>query len=248
MTLFIQGASGKLGRLILEDLRQQGLSAVAISQDRSKGQSGAGSGDRYAAFAEQLRQHAAAGAGVLDVSLAEGSEALCHFLLAAHSSGARLPAFVIIGTTGHSSAQSRLMEQLAQHTAMVLAPNFSRGVLLLQEMLGFDLGLIELHHTLKKDAPSGTALALAKTAGIDTTKISSLRVGHVIGEHTLALSGNAEEIRITHQAGSRHLFAAGAVDLAQRLLKKPLPAGLYAMADVLGRSDASSKETAARIN
>ena len=137
MTLFIQGASGKLGRLILEDLRQQGLSAVAISQDRSKSQSGAGSGDRYVPFAEQLRQHAAAGAGagVLDVSLAEGSEALCHFLLAAHSSGVRLPAFVIIGTTGHSAAQLSLMEQLAQHTAMVLAPNFSRGVLLLQEML-----------------------------------------------------------------------------------------------------------------
>ncbi|MEN9530485.1 MAG: hypothetical protein RI932_2358, partial [Pseudomonadota bacterium] len=101
--------------------------------------------------------------------------------------------------------------------------------------LGFDLALWESHHTLKKDAPSGTAKTLAHAASVPHDRISSTRVGAVVGEHTLFLSQGAEELRISHMAHSRRLFADGAVDLCDRLFENSLDNKLYTMSQALNQ-------------
>jgi 4-hydroxy-tetrahydrodipicolinate reductase len=105
----------------------------------------------------------------------------------------------------------------------------------LARQLGFDLALWESHHTLKKDAPSGTAKTLAKAAGVPNDRIASTRVGAVVGEHTLFLSQGAEELRFSHTAHSRKLFADGAVNFCERLFKQSLSKRMYTMAEALNQ-------------
>ncbi len=153
---------------------------------------------------------------------------------------------VVIGTTGHSQEQRRLIEETAQSLAIVFASNFSIGVNVLfwltrkaAEQLGndFDAEIIETHHTMKKDAPSGTAKTLAEVlkAAKKTESeipIESIREGDVVGEHTVVFSGPSERLKLTHRATSREIFARGALRAAKWIIGKP--PGLYSMQDVLG--------------
>ena len=171
---------------------------------------------------------------------------------------------IVIGTTGHSDSEK---SQIANHQSqipMVWASNFSTGVNTLfwltrkaAEILGpdFDLEVVEMHHRLKKDAPSGTAKSLAEIladvrklqlekaarhgrAGIIGERtateigIHSIRGGDVVGDHTVIFANTGERIELTHKASSRETFANGALRAALWVVKqKP---GLYDMQDVLG--------------
>ena len=153
---------------------------------------------------------------------------------------------LVIGTTGHSPEQRRLIEETAKSVPIVFASNFSVGVNALFALTGkavkilgdeFDLEIIETHHVMKKDAPSGTAKTLAeilKQARTSDEKIpiQSIREGEVVGEHTVIFDGPGERLELVHRARSRDTFAKGALRAAEWVIGKP--AGLYTMQDVLG--------------
>ncbi len=171
---------------------------------------------------------------------------------------------VVIGTTGLGEEQKEAMHMFALRTPTVFSPNMSVGVNLLFKLaataaaaLGdnYDVEIVETHHRMKKDAPSGTALALAevvaKTLGRSLADkavyarhgmigersageigIQTVRAGDIVGEHTLLLAGPGERIELTHRAHSRDNFAGGAIRAARWVIgKEP---GMYSMADVLG--------------
>jgi 4-hydroxy-tetrahydrodipicolinate reductase len=170
---------------------------------------------------------------------------------------------VVIGTTGLSEEQLARVEEAAKSVPIVLAPNMSVGVSLLREVVrelsgrlgtGYDVEIVEAHHRNKVDAPSGTALLLARAAAegrgrnLDEVAvfgregqapreegeigIHALRGGAVVGEHRVVFYSDGEEIEIAHRALSRRTFAAGALRAA-RFAAGAGP-GLYSMRDVLG--------------
>jgi 4-hydroxy-tetrahydrodipicolinate reductase len=171
---------------------------------------------------------------------------------------------LVIGTTGHANDQLQKLKAAAAWTAILLAPNFSVGVNLLfwltekaNEILGpnFDVEIIELHHRLKKDSPSGTARRLGEIVadarrleydksvrhgreGLTGERaqneigIHAVRGGDIVGEHTVLFAGIGERIELTHRALSRDNFAQGALKAARWLVGKQV--GLYDMQDVLG--------------
>jgi len=194
---------------------------------------------------------------VIDFSQAEATEAIC-----AACVEARKP--LIIGTTGQASAQRDAMTKAAERIPIVLAANFSVGVNTLfwltrkaAALLGedFDLEIVEMHHRLKKDAPSGTAKRLAEILGevrglagkndvvhgrvgqtgerpAKQIGLHAIRAGDVIGEHTVIFAGAGERLELTHKASSRDTFALGALRAARWLIEQP--PGLYSMENVLG--------------
>ncbi|MGH7981577.1 MAG: 4-hydroxy-tetrahydrodipicolinate reductase [Candidatus Udaeobacter sp.] len=151
---------------------------------------------------------------------------------------------LVIGTTAHSQEQRRTIEKTAESLPIVFASNFSVGVNVLfwltrkaAGLLGQDFNpeIIETHHKMKKDAPSGTAKALAdalKTAQKKEIPIQSIREGDVVGEHTVIFTGPGERLELTHRAANREIFARGALRAAHWIMGKP--PGLYTMQDVLG--------------
>jgi len=170
---------------------------------------------------------------------------------------------VVLGTTGHSAQEKEELLKLAARVPCVWAGNFSVGVNLLfaltrkaAAVLGddFDAEVIELHHRMKKDAPSGTALRLLEIIleerkldrsalrhgreGITGERtrtevgIHSLRGGDSVGDHTVLLAGPGERLELTHRATDRAIYARGALRAAQWVVaRKP---GVYDMQDVLG--------------
>jgi 4-hydroxy-tetrahydrodipicolinate reductase len=153
---------------------------------------------------------------------------------------------LVIGTTGHSQEQRRIIEETARSVPIVFASNFSIGVNVLfwltrkaGEQLGddFEAEIIETHHEMKKDAPSGTAKTLAEVLKASremqsVVPIRSIREGDVVGEHTVIFSGPSERLELTHRAVSREIFARGALRAAKWVIGKP--PRLYSMQDVLG--------------
>ncbi len=151
---------------------------------------------------------------------------------------------LVIGTTGHSREQRELIEKMAKSLPIVFASNFSVGVNALfaltrraAEILGSEFApqIVETHHKMKKDAPSGTAKTLAeilKEALKTEIPIESIREGEVVGEHTVSFVGPGERLELMHRAGSREIFARGALRAAEWVVGKP--ARLYSMQDVLG--------------
>jgi 4-hydroxy-tetrahydrodipicolinate reductase len=170
---------------------------------------------------------------------------------------------MVIGTTGISKDDLSGMEPLLKKIPCVMASNMSLGVNLLLKVLkdvarvlgdDYDIEIVEAHHRMKKDAPSGTALKMAQVIadavdrnldevgvyarhgiiGQRTKKeigIQTVRAGDIVGEHTVLFGGLGERIEITHKASSRDTFARGALKAALWLAGKP--AGLYDMQDVL---------------
>lgn len=170
----------------------------------------------------------------------------------------------VVGATGHDEAQRAAIQAAAREVPVVFASNFSVGVNALfwlarqaASILGpdFDLEVIEVHHRLKKDSPSGTARrlaeVLAEARGLDygadarhgrhgltgeraATEIGlhAVRGGDVVGEHTVLFAGIGERVELVHRASSRETFAAGALRAAEWLRGRPT--GLYDMEDVLG--------------
>jgi len=173
----------------------------------------------------------------IDFSQADSIDEICRAALQHGKS-------LVIGTTGHSQQQRKTIEKTAHSAPVVLASNFSVGVNVLlwltqkaTELLGSDFNpeIVETHHKMKKDAPSGTAKTLAETLkAVRNTEIpiQSIREGDVVGEHTIILSGPGESLELTHRAANRGIFAGGALRAAKWIINKP--PGLYTMQDVLG--------------
>lgn len=161
------------------------------------------------------------------------------------AAAARAGCAFVCGTTGFSAAQLGRLKAAARKVPVFLAPNFSLGVAVLyraaalaaRALKGYDAGIVETHHAAKRDAPSGTALRLAeavRAARGDGRAVpaASLRLGTVVGDHTLTLAGPFERLELTHRAQSRALFAGGALEAALWLSRrKP---GLYGMDDLVG--------------
>lgn len=156
-------------------------------------------------------------------------------------------AALLVGTTGLSDATRGELVALSAERAVLVAPNVSFGVAVVRRLAhlaatllgpaGWTVDLIETHHDRKKDAPSGTALALAESlsrGGLADAggRIHSIRAGDVVGEHEIRLAGPGERIQLAHQADSRDLFAQGAIRAAKWLAGRP--PGAYSMDDVLG--------------
>jgi 4-hydroxy-tetrahydrodipicolinate reductase len=170
---------------------------------------------------------------------------------------------IVIGTTGFNATQLGQIRKMAAKTATVLAPNTSVGINVLTSLVeqvagilgdAYDVEIIEAHHRFKRDAPSGTALALGEAAAktlkrdLDRVAVSgrkgtgarqkseigmlSLRAGDIAGEHTVLFGGIGERIELTHRAHSRDAFGRGALRAAQWLVGRKK--GLYTMRDVLG--------------
>jgi len=171
---------------------------------------------------------------------------------------------LVVGTTGLSPEQFATLQQAASKVPCVVAPNMSVGINVLAKLvrqaaaaLGpeFDVEVIEAHHRFKKDAPSGTAIQLAKAAadglgrnydqaavhgrrGITGERsrqeigMHAVRAGDIVGEHTILFGALGEHLELRHSAHSRDTFARGAIRAARFVAgKKP---GLYTMDDVLG--------------
>lgn len=172
----------------------------------------------------------------------------------------------VVGTTGLSDEEQAAVQGAADSIPVVMAPNMSLGVNLLLQLVeqaahmlkgrGYDVEIVERHHRRKKDAPSGTALALGAAAarglgvtlsdvarhgreGMETVErppneigFHAVRAGDFAGDHTVLFSSDGESIELSHRATSRDAFAVGALRAAAWVVDRP--PGLYTMRDVLG--------------
>ncbi|RKD95707.1 4-hydroxy-tetrahydrodipicolinate reductase [Halopiger aswanensis] len=164
----------------------------------------------------------------------------------------------VTGTTGFDDDQYEALEAASEDVAVLHAPNFARGVQALvnvvgeavQNLQGYDVEVVETHHNAKRDAPSGTANRLLeeieangdfseRTHGREGEApreereigVHALRAGDITGEHEIVIAGNHEEVRLTHRAEDRGVFAAGAVDAAVWLVGRD--AGWYEFGEVV---------------
>jgi 4-hydroxy-tetrahydrodipicolinate reductase len=155
---------------------------------------------------------------------------------------------VVVGTTGWYDQLQTISSEIARAGgAMLTAPNFSVGVAVFDRVVaeaarlfgrleGFDAHLVETHHAAKKDAPSGTAGALAKSASAAlgrTIPVTSIRTGHVPGTHEVVFDAPFEQVRLVHEARDRRVFAEGALVAARWLVGRR---GVFTLADVLAGS------------
>ena len=171
---------------------------------------------------------------------------------------------LVIGTTGFSIRETEALKQKLRGTRCVLSPNMSIGVNIMFKIVSsiarilkddYDIEIVEAHHRMKKDAPSGTALRLgniiAEVLGRDLDKVGifgrkgvlgerktqeigvhAVRAGDIVGDHTVLFAGLGERLEIIHRAHSRDTFASGAVKAALWVVDQP--PGIYSMEDVLG--------------
>ena len=241
MKIAIVGAVGRMGKKLIELAKEADLE-VAYKVDVAEGYE-----KTWGADCE----------GVIDFSYHAGVPA---FVTKAAEQG--IP--YVIGTTGITAEEQVAVDAAATKIPVLQSGNYSLGVNLLLELvkkaatiLGpqYDVEVVEMHHKHKKDAPSGTALMLAKSAaeGRGVTlddkavygrhgdlgerpageiAIHALRGGSVVGDHTVMFAGDLERVEITHKAQDRAAFAAGALQALK--WAKGKPAGIYTMRHVLG--------------
>jgi 4-hydroxy-tetrahydrodipicolinate reductase len=270
MRLVVVGAAGRMGQLLARAVHQAPACTLvgaieregspALGQDA--GVVGGGSPVGVTVTADPLEAFSKAD-GVLDFTAPEATVAF-----AALAAQARI--VHVVGTTGLSDEHFAKLEAAARHARIVQSGNMSLGVNLLAGLVrraaatlgeDFDIEIVEMHHRMKVDAPSGTALLLGEAAaggrGISLREHSarardghmgarrggdigfaSLRGGSVVGDHTVIFAGTGERLELSHRAEDRSLFARGAVKAAEWAF--PQKPGYYTMADVLGFTDQAS--------
>ncbi len=260
----VTGAAGRMGSLLVRVIHEARDMALVLALERAGHPSlGRDAGE-------------AAGIGRIDVPIRPytGADQLGGHVIVDFSTpeaavevltGAvrrRIP--IVIGTTGLTDAQKKTVARSSRAVPVVLSPNMSVGVNVMFRIAsqtaaalrdGYDVEILEAHHRMKKDAPSGTALRLAEAVasalGRDLRKsavygrkgmigerspreigIQVVRGGDIVGDHTVLFAGPGERLEITHRATSREAFARGALAAARWVVgRRP---GLYDMADVLG--------------
>lgn len=262
LKIAIAGASGRMGRMLIEAVQEADDTVLAGALDIP----GPNVGSDATAFAgkpcgvtieSDLAKGLANADYLIDFTRPEGT--LKHLeYCAAH--GIK----VIIGTTGFDEAGKAAIAAAAQKTAVMFAPNMSVGVNVTMKLLemaaksfseGYDIEIIEAHHRHKVDAPSGTALKMgevvAEALGRDLKEVgvfaregvtgprdpssigfATIRGGDIVGDHTVLFAGIGERIEITHKSSSRVTYAHGSLRAARFLADKAT--GLYDMQDVLG--------------
>ncbi|MCY7355081.1 MAG: 4-hydroxy-tetrahydrodipicolinate reductase [Lysobacter sp.] len=231
--LLIHGANGRMGQALLRLCAEQnGPCAIAGAVSRGK------VGQRVIAGVPQFAASELNGAPVFDVaidfSLPEGFDAILALCV---ERGVAL----VSGTTSLSEAQRAALQAASERIPVLWAANFSLGVAVLSELVeraaaalpGWDCDIVEAHHAQKKDAPSGTALALGVSAeqGGAQPRYASLRAGDIVGEHTVQFTTLGERIELIHRAGNRDIFARGALHAASRL--RGQSPGLYQLRDLI---------------
>ena len=244
----VVGASGRTGRYVVQALGERSdveLCAAVVSPTSTLlGTKVEGADVVYAADLESL-----AGADVV----IEFTNPETSVRVAEWCAWRGVP--VLAASTGHSAEQLKTLEGLGAAIAIGIVSNTSVGAAVLtaltgraQQLLGpsFDVEVLDIHHRMKKDAPSGTARTLLHSIAseqqvvfgrqgkreLGEVGIVSLRGGDVVGDHTVYFLGNGERIEITHRVSTRAVFGQGAVDLALRLCR--LPRGAYSASQLIG--------------
>jgi 4-hydroxy-tetrahydrodipicolinate reductase len=267
MRLIIAGAGGRMGRTLLHAIgATKGVTlagAVEAADSAVIGRDAgelAGLGPNGVKVASDVAPLLKAADGVIEFSTPAATLVLAELCASAGI-------VHVIGTTGHSAEQEAAIVMAAGRVPIVKSGNMSLGVNLLAALVkrvaqtlddAYDIEILEMHHSKKVDAPSGTALMLGNAAaagrGIDLAQHSlrgrdgltgtrtpgaigfaSLRGGTVVGDHTAIFAGPAERIELTHRAEDRMIVARGALHAA--LWARGKTPGLYSMADVLGLGD-----------
>jgi 4-hydroxy-tetrahydrodipicolinate reductase len=257
------GAGGKMGHALVRAIAEAQGAALAVAVERADY-------PQLAADASQLAGLAASGVRVSAERPARGAADVWIDFTVPAATLANLDAAVaasaamVIGTTGLGVADKDKIAAAAKHIPIVFTPNFSVGVNVMLKlvadaarMLGpaYDIEIVETHHRLKRDAPSGTALRLGEAAAEGSGRefaqvaryqrhgeigprtdteigMQTLRGGDVFGDHTVYFFGQGDRVELTHRASSRDTFARGAVRAALWLAGKT--PGLFDMRDVLG--------------
>jgi len=232
--LGIAGACGRMGRRIFELASQDKEFELALALEK-KGTSAIGrdigklkvSSNQDGVFLVDV---------FIDFTEAQATEGNLDY-------AAKYKKALVLGTTGLNEGQINKITEVSKVIPVVFSPNFSIGINTLFTLMpeiakrlgpDYSIEIVEAHHKTKKDAPSGTAKKLAQVLTEATKRdipIHAIRLGDIIGDHTVIFCGNSERIEIKHQAHSRDLFALGALKAAKWIFGKP--AGLYSMQDVL---------------
>ncbi|MEM9882642.1 MAG: 4-hydroxy-tetrahydrodipicolinate reductase [Planctomycetota bacterium] len=240
--LAIHGAAGRMGQRLVALAGDEPQLTVTAAVDASDP-----TGDRLAPDVADV---------VIDFTLPDGFRQALAFCVEHRTA-------LVVGTTGLTAADQQALDDAAETIPLIQATNFSQVVNVLNHLAaqavrllgdGYDLEILEAHHRYKQDAPSGTALTLARVvaeaAGRDFERVvklarhgddprkpdditvQTLRIGDHAGEHTLYLAAPGERLELKHVSTSRDSYAAGALRAAKWLAGRP--AGRYTMADVLG--------------
>jgi len=267
MRLIVVGAGGRMGRVLVKTISQTkgavltgALEAPAsplLGQDAGVLAGLPANGIQLSGDLWELSKNAD---GVIDFTVPAAT--IANVAIAAQRGLVH-----VIGTTGLSESDEAVIRSVTQRAIVVKSGNMSLGVNLLAALVrrvaksldeDFDIEVLEMHHKMKIDAPSGTALMLGQAAaegrGVSLGQravrsrdghtgerhagdigFATLRGGTVVGDHTVIFAGADERIEISHKAGDRALFANGAVKAA--LWARNQKPGYYSMADVLGLSD-----------
>ncbi|MEO6155721.1 MAG: dihydrodipicolinate reductase C-terminal domain-containing protein [Thermomonas sp.] len=230
--VLIHGANGRMGQALLRLAAGDPAFAIVGAVSRRVD---ARVVDGVPRFAARELQGVPAFDVAIDFSQADGFDAILGLCL---SRGKPL----VSGTTGLAASQLKALEAASTHIATLWASNFSMGIAVLHDLVerasralpGWDCDLIESHHARKLDAPSGTALTLGASAveGGATPRYASIRAGDIVGEHCVQFTSAGERIELIHRAGSRDIFAAGALHAARRLTGRA--ACSYRIRDLLG--------------
>ena len=258
----IFGITGRMGQALLQAVRGassfQLCGAVASAGSARLGQDAAAEG-----AATGVLITSDSGLGIRGASVAvDFSVSTCAAAHARACAAAGVP--ILIGATGLTAASRSSLADAAREIPVLIAPNTSVGVSVVAQLvsvaalglgLSYDVEIFEAHHRMKRDAPSGTALALGQAvaearsqslegiAAYDRSGqsgprapgsigFSSVRAVDIVGEHTVIFAGAGERVEITHRATDRSTFAQGALRAAEWLIGRP--AGVYGMRHVLG--------------
>jgi 4-hydroxy-tetrahydrodipicolinate reductase len=262
--LIVCGIGGRMGGAVARAARESTAVKLAAAIDRpGSSRLGkdageiAGAGHLGVEIDDRIEPHLRANTVIIDFTTPEAS---LGYARAAEKR--RIP--IVVATTGFTPVQSAEIKRCARRAPVLVAANTSLGVNVLISLLGtaakmlgddYDVEIVEAHHRFKKDAPSGTALALGRSVAtalkrdLDSVGVHgregivgerskkeiallSVRAGDIVGEHTVIFGGVGERLEFIHRAHSRDTFARGAIRAAQWLAQqKP---GLYGMQDVLG--------------
>ncbi|TAG49487.1 MAG: 4-hydroxy-tetrahydrodipicolinate reductase [Betaproteobacteria bacterium] len=259
--LVIAGASGRMGRMLFDacatDPQTQLVGALDASTSPALGVSAKAFGGNADVTVVAELSAMPAGSVLIDFTRPEAT-------LAYLDACVKNKLGMVIGTTGFDDAGKAKIAAASKHIPIVFSPNYSVGVNTVFKLLelaaksldsGYDIEIVEMHHRMKVDAPSGTAIKLGEViAEAQGTKLSdravyervghtgereagkigfaTLRGGDVVGDHTVVFAGIGERIEISHKSASRATYAVGAIRAAKFLQTKP--SGLYDMFDVLG--------------
>ena len=251
MRIAVHGAAGRMGRLVIKNAYEEGLTIAQAFDINMVGKDAgelAGIGRIGVEIDDDVSK--------IDCDVAidfSAPQATMNLL----ENAAKKNVKVVIGTTGFDDEQKRRIEEFSKKIPIIISPNFSIGVnifwkaleFLAEKLSDYDVEIFEIHHKFKRDSPSGTAIKAAEIIKEKTGKdklifcreglreeneigVFGIRGGDVVGEHTVLFIGIGERIELTHRAWNREAFSKGAIKAAKWIYNVSEP-GLFSMSDIL---------------